>query len=206
MKNKKESLIKLLIIVIFIFLTYFSCVSIARSRNLKKEADLLTVQNEANNQKVKQLQEENELLVTQNADLKNAINTYSKEIEMYRNHTANNTSRSISREDIREDNYLGEFTSTAYCIENYVHICNNGNPSKTATGDIPIPYKTVAVDPKVIPLGTRLKIMSPNGKVYNVVANDTGGAIKGNKIDIVCPTHNEALQWGRVTVKVWKSE
>lgn len=206
MKNKKESLIKLLIIVIFIFLTYFSCVSIARSRNLKKEADLLTVQNEANNQKVKQLQEENELLVTQNADLKNTINTYSKEIEMYRNHTANNTSRSISREDIRADNYLGEFTSTAYCIENYAHICNNGNPSKTATGDIPIPYKTVAVDPKVIPLGTRLKIMSPNGKVYNVVANDTGGAIKGNKIDIVCPTHNEALQWGRVTVKVWKSE
>lgn len=107
---------------------------------------------------------------------------------------------------IENTSYLGEFISTAYCIENYPHRCNNGNASLTATGDRPIPYQTIAVDPTVIPLGSKLKIQHPNGNVYYVVANDTGGSIKGRKIDMVCSTHTEALHWGRCTVKIWKIE
>lgn len=80
---------------------------------------------------------------------------------------------------------------TAYCIENYPHICNNGDASTTATGTKPTPGRTVAVDPKIIPYFSNVII---NGKTY--IAEDTGGAIKGNRVDIVFATHQEALEFG----------
>lgn len=57
----------------------------------------------------------------------------------------------------------------------------------------------VAVDPNVIPLGTRLFIP---GYGY-AVADDIGGAIKGNKIDIAFDTHSEAMQFGRQRITVY---
>ena len=80
---------------------------------------------------------------------------------------------------------------TAYCIENYPHICNNGDPSTTATGTKPTPGRTVAVDPNVIPYFSNVII---NGQTY--IAEDCGGAIKGNRVDIVFATHQEALNFG----------
>lgn len=58
--------------------------------------------------------------------------------------------------------------------------------------------KVIAVDPNVIPLGTKVYV---EGYGYAVAA-DTGGAIKGNKIDIHVPTKNQAYSWGRRTVKI----
>jgi len=58
----------------------------------------------------------------------------------------------------------------------------------------------IAVDPKVIPLGSRLYITSADGKswVYGyAVAEDTGGAIKGNRIDLFFNTLSEANSFGR---------
>lgn len=63
--------------------------------------------------------------------------------------------------------------------------------------------KVVAVDPKVIPLGSKVWVEG-----YGIaVAGDTGGAIKGNKIDIFVKNKSTAYQWGRkkVTVKLLKS-
>ncbi|WP_087971992.1 3D domain-containing protein [Oceanobacillus rekensis] len=61
------------------------------------------------------------------------------------------------------------------------------------------PYaKVIAVDPNVIPLGTEVYV---EGYGY-AVAGDTGGAIKGNKIDIHLPTKDEAYNWGRKTVNI----
>ncbi|TCP59679.1 uncharacterized protein YabE (DUF348 family) [Tumebacillus sp. BK434] len=57
---------------------------------------------------------------------------------------------------------------------------------------------TIAVDPNVIPLGTKLYI---EGYGYGV-ASDVGGAIKGNRIDIHFDTREQALQFGRRAVKV----
>lgn len=59
-------------------------------------------------------------------------------------------------------------------------------------------YGTVAVDPSVIPLGTKMYIP---GYGYGV-AEDTGGAIKGNRIDLFFDDVDEALHWGRRTVTV----
>ena len=58
--------------------------------------------------------------------------------------------------------------------------------------------KVIAVDPSVIPLGTRVYVEGYG----EAIAADTGGAIKGNKIDVFIPTQEDALNWGRRTVQV----
>lgn len=92
---------------------------------------------------------------------------------------------------------LGIYTITHYCCEKYPHICNAGPPYKTATGTTPH-VGGCAVDPRKIPLGSYIKI---NGVVYH--AEDTGGAIKDNRIDIVVETHNEALSKGTYKAEVF---
>lgn len=59
-------------------------------------------------------------------------------------------------------------------------------------------YGIIAVDPHVIPLGTRLYVP---GYGYGIAA-DTGGAIHGNRIDLCYDTRAEALAWGRRTVTI----
>ncbi|WP_277586256.1 3D domain-containing protein [Psychrobacillus antarcticus] len=60
--------------------------------------------------------------------------------------------------------------------------------------------KVIAVDPKVIPLGTKVHV---EGYGY-AVAGDIGNAIKGNKIDVFFAAKSEAYKWGRksVTIKI----
>lgn len=70
--------------------------------------------------------------------------------------------------------------------------------SKTATGTTPR-RGTVAVDPKVIPLGTKLYI---EGYGYGV-AEDTGGRIKGHIVDVYFSSEAECVKWGRRNVKVY---
>lgn len=58
--------------------------------------------------------------------------------------------------------------------------------------------KAIAVDPKVIPLGSKVYV---EGYGYAVAA-DKGGRIKGNRIDVFMPSKAKAIQWGVKTVKV----
>jgi peptidoglycan DL-endopeptidase CwlO len=67
----------------------------------------------------------------------------------------------------------------------------------TAAG-LPTGWGVVAVDPSVIPLGTRLTIPGYG----QGVAADTGGAVRGATIDLWFPTTAEALAWGRRTVTI----
>lgn len=94
--------------------------------------------------------------------------------------------------------YLGNFTITHYCHENYPHICNDGDPTQTASGAVATVGRTVGVDPRVIPYGTRLLI---DGHEY--VAEDTGGGIGGNHIDILVEYHQEALDLGKYKADVY---
>lgn len=84
-------------------------------------------------------------------------------------------------------------SASAYCIK-----------GRTATG-VQTRVGVVAVDPKVIPLGSRLYIESADGSwTYgNAVAADTGGSIKGNKVDLYMETYNEAISFGRRNAKVY---
>ena len=63
----------------------------------------------------------------------------------------------------------------------------------------------VAVDPRVIPLGTKLYIQSLDSypDYGYAVAGDTGGAIKGNRVDLFMESRSQALQFGRRSVKVY---
>jgi peptidoglycan DL-endopeptidase CwlO len=70
-------------------------------------------------------------------------------------------------------------------------------PGNTASG-IPVGPGVVAVDPAVIPLGTRLTIPGYG----QGVAADTGGAITGARIDLWFSSHAEALAWGRRSVTI----
>lgn len=97
----------------------------------------------------------------------------------------------IQTEPVVEIISLGECKISAYCKENYPHICNNGDSSQTATGTVPVAGRTVAVDPSVIPYGSEVIIDS-----HTYIAEDCGGAIKGNRIDILFDTHQEALAFG----------
>ncbi|MEH7491744.1 ubiquitin-like domain-containing protein [Neobacillus niacini] len=88
--------------------------------------------------------------------------------------------------------YVNTTAYTAYC---------NGCSGRTATGfDLRANpgAKVIAVDPRVIPLGTKVYV---EGYGYAVAA-DTGGAIKGHKIDVFFPTKTEAFRWGVRKVKI----
>jgi 3D (Asp-Asp-Asp) domain-containing protein len=70
-------------------------------------------------------------------------------------------------------------------------------PGRTATG-MPVGRGVVAVDPSVIPLGSRLYVPGYG----NGVAADVGGGIRGNIIDLWYPTFAECAAWGRRTVTI----
>ena len=84
---------------------------------------------------------------------------------------------------------LGQFKITAYC--SCSKCCGQWSGGPTASGVMPTAGRTIAVDPKIIPLGSTVTI---DGHTY--VAEDTGGAIKGQRIDIYFNSHSEALAWG----------
>lgn len=76
-----------------------------------------------------------------------------------------------------------------------------GNSGLTAAGyDITKnpSMKLIAVDPKIIPLGTKVWVEGYG----EAIAGDTGGNIKGNRIDVLLPSKDQANQWGRKTVTV----
>ncbi|MEH6946500.1 ubiquitin-like domain-containing protein [Bacillus sp. JJ634] len=101
---------------------------------------------------------------------------------------ASNVSSSSGGKEI----YVSSTAYTASC---------NGCSGVTATGMNlkSNPHaKVIAVDPNVIPLGSKVHV---EGYGYAVAA-DKGGAIKGNKIDVFIPSKSEAYRWGVKRVKV----
>lgn len=102
------------------------------------------------------------------------------------------------KEEIPEFVSLGIFRISAYCSENYPHICNDGDATTTATGTRTTPGRTIAVDPDVIPYGTEVKI---NGHTY--IAEDCGGGISGKEIDICFLLHDDALDFGIQNIEVF---
>ena len=125
-----------------------------------------------------------------------AVAAYGKLVAQVDAETAARQAQAEAYEDIGAYQYIGECTITHYCCEKYQHVCGTGT-GLTATG-IPVAPGMVAVDPDVIPLGSTVII---DGQEY--LAADTGGAIKGNHVDIAVPTHQEALELGKKTAEVW---
>lgn len=95
----------------------------------------------------------------------------------------------IPEEPIIERIDLGEFKVTAYCPCSAC--CGDWADGLTYTETVATESRTIAVDPEVIPLGSTVEI---NGSEY--IAEDIGGAIKDNRIDVFFNSHQDALEWG----------
>ena len=126
----------------------------------------------------------------------------------------------ITEEEIREDfenekiesalldqaHVIEDCTITFYCNEKYPHICGTGD-GIAYDGTPALAWATCAVDPDIIPLGSTVMVdMGDDEGLRTLVANDTGGAIKGNHLDICVGSHEEALQLGRRTATVYWCE
>jgi 3D (Asp-Asp-Asp) domain-containing protein len=81
------------------------------------------------------------------------------------------------------------YTATAYSLR-----------GRTASGK-PVSRGLIAADPSVLPLGTRVRVEAGSFSGEYLVA-DTGGAVRGHRIDIWTPTAREAMQFGRRAVKL----
>lgn len=99
-------------------------------------------------------------------------------------------------------------TLTHYCI---CKKCCGKEPDHpaygiTASGRTAEPYVSVAVDPFMIPLGSTVYIDYGDGEIFEYRADDTGSAIIGAKLDLCVTDHEEALELGVKTVRVWWKE
>lgn len=139
--------------------------------------------NETKQQISETKQQGKEQLSAQKEPLQNNINTIETE-----------TNKEVDTQ-ANEPVSLGEFKLTAYC--SCAKCCGKwayNRPNGIVYGAIGEELKegySIAVDPEVIPYGTEVII---NGKTYK--AQDCGGAIKGNRIDVYFEDHNDALEFG----------
>lgn len=85
---------------------------------------------------------------------------------------------------------MGSFTATAYCLR-----------GRTANGG-GVRRGVIAADPRVLRLGSRITLGAGAYSGSYLVA-DTGGAVKGRKLDIWVPSCSEAMRFGRRTVQVF---
>lgn len=95
----------------------------------------------------------------------------------------------------KPDYYVLDVVATAYWTMDPVDASGTG---LAADGKPAVPYKTIAVDPNVIPMQSEVYVPD----IGWCIAHDTGGAIKGNKIDIAMDSEEAAYQWGRRIVRV----
>lgn len=101
--------------------------------------------------------------------------------------------------DIQEfpNRKLGRFTLSWYSPKEL----GKSSPSqlRTSTGTVPKEGRTIAVDPKVIPYGSIVYIQD-----YGYfIAEDCGGDIKSNRIDVFTASHEKAIQNGKKVANVW---
>lgn len=117
--------------------------------------------------------------------------TTNKDIQV----AARTAAASPSRGSSPVSNRVITMVATGYdgCYE-----CNKPYYGAPSYIGLPLRYGIVAVDPNVIPMGTRLYVEGYG----EAIAADQGNAIKGNRIDLFFDSHQEALNWGKKTVKV----
>ena len=92
------------------------------------------------------------------------------------------------------DVYLGEYTLTAYCA--CAKCCGRWSNGYTATGTLATEGRTIAVDPGVVPYGSKVLLIWPDGTQHEYIAEDCGSGINGNRIDVFIADHEAARVFG----------
>ena len=149
-------------------------------------------------EEVNDYQDEIKTLEKANKELRDSVNNSDKPAD-------EGTTESISSGGEDKGTELGEFDATFYTA-----FCPTGCTGITATGvDVSNTIyhegkRIIAVDPNVIPLGTHVKVTLENGDSFEATAQDTGGDVKGGRIDILVESRDEARRLGRQTAEITK--
>lgn len=141
------------------------------------------------------------------AELLNDLNNTNKELGKLQNKIEELKGDLETLSNFSDRYKIGSFEVTAYSpYDNVSGMENNGNPDATSTGVKPTDG-TIAVDPNVIPYGSKIIIIYEDGTVEKGRAEDCGGAIKGNIIDVFRWTYKEAVKHGRrEAVVIWYND
>ena len=175
----------------------------------------------AQNNVIADLKAENETLNKQVTELQTNLTTVQEQKDKLATQ-AEEDSNLIKKlqENVNElKNKVQELENTLYntyslnvVATHYTAYCDTGCTGVTATGlDVRNTIynkeglRVIAVDPNVIPLNKVVTVITPYGK-FKAVTGDTGGAIKGNRIDILVDNKTKANKLGKVGAKVlWQS-
>ena len=141
----------------------------------------------------------NEEVTTEAVDAVIAVGT-GKNVKNYGNGSVVIGNGTITLENGKVLTYKGTRTVTATAYTS----TDPGCGTKTSTGTT-VRWGTVAVDPRYIPYGTKMFIVSNDGYIMygEAVAEDCGGAIKRDKIDLYMPSRSQCLNFGRRTCTVY---
>ena len=165
-------LVVIITLTLIIIVTSIQCVKLKEINN-----SLNTTINEQT-KTIKVLENDKTDLTIQVSQLEEQINNYKKQEKSI---LTTNTLTHRGTTQVK-------FIISAYC---HCSKCCGKSDGITATGTKATENRTIAVDPKIIPLGSKVII---DGQTY--IAEDTGGDIKGNRIDMYFSSHEEALNWG----------
>ena len=141
----------------------------------------------------------NEETIEETVDAVIAVGT-GKNVKTYNNGSVVIGNGTITLENGKVLTYSGTRTVTATAYTS----TDPGCGTKTSTGTT-VRWGTVAVDPRYIPYGTKMFIVSNDGYIMygEAVAEDCGGAIKRDKIDLYMPSHSQCINFGRRTCTVY---
>lgn len=97
--------------------------------------------------------------------------------------------------------HLGSFSVTYYSAYDGTQSGITAGGTSMAGGNVYTAdgYRIIAADPSILPLGTVVSVTTADGQQFLAKVDDTGGAIRGNIIDIACSSPNEAFRLGRTT-------
>ena len=141
----------------------------------------------------------NEEVIEETVDAVVSVGT-GKNVKTYNNGSVVIGNGTITLENGKVLSYSGTRTVTATAYTS----TDPGCGTRTSTGTT-VRWGTVAVDPRYIPYGTKMFIVSNDGYIMygEAVAEDCGGAIKRDKIDLYMPSRSQCLNFGRRTCTVY---
>ena len=189
--NKRQFAGLLLAVILLLMALAWGFCTRAMAQELTQELAQARAQAEVSAAQTQQLRTENAALAANVAQLEQLRADAEQRAALF------NKLRSLPR--------IMRCTVSHYCCEKYAHICGTGN-GITASGAPVQAGVSVAVDPTVIPLGSTVYVDYGDGVIHTYIAHDTGGAVKGNHIDVAVETHAEASRLGLRKAIVWWEE
>lgn len=191
----------LFLVLLYTCESYMTKVDEMKGMLIERESELY-VANESIDAAQKELKASKENIISLKEELDAAHNELDaankeRDIAIENLETVNTTLDELKKSEYKFV-YLGDFKITHYCNEKYEHVCGYGD-GLTATGTKVAPGDTVAIDPAVIPYGTKIYIEGYGWRT----ALDCGGSVDGKHIDVAVNTHSEAMSMGVRHKDVW---